>query len=64
MTPTPDSERVLGQITRGEVQAGPEAARRIAIRHETAYGAAFRGSPAEALLLALARAQREAGATS
>ncbi|WP_211303270.1 hypothetical protein [Streptomyces milbemycinicus] len=33
-----DHERVLGQMARGEVLAGPEAARRIAARHEAAYG--------------------------
>lgn len=41
LTLTPDAERVLGQIARGEVLAGPEAARQIAARHEAAYGAAF-----------------------
>ncbi|MGW5123220.1 hypothetical protein ACWEQ7_03990 [Streptomyces sp. NPDC004069] len=39
-----DSERVLGQIARGEVVAGPEAARRIAARHQEAYGAAVWGA--------------------
>ncbi|MBO0804251.1 MAG: hypothetical protein J2P25_14400, partial [Nocardiopsaceae bacterium] len=34
----PDAERILGQIRRGEVQAGPEGARRIAAWHEAAYG--------------------------
>ncbi|MGO4422471.1 hypothetical protein AB4Z54_28135 [Streptomyces sp. MCAF7] len=33
-----DHERVLGQMARGEVLAGPEGARRIAARHEAAYG--------------------------
>ncbi|PWG13943.1 hypothetical protein DF268_08750 [Streptomyces sp. V2] len=33
-----DAARVTGQIARGEVLAGPEGARRIAARHETAYG--------------------------
>ncbi|MEV7422824.1 hypothetical protein [Streptomyces sp. NPDC091212] len=32
------AEHVLGQIARGEVRAGPEAAREIAARHQTAYG--------------------------
>ncbi|MEO3978835.1 hypothetical protein [Streptomyces sp. CAU 1734] len=33
-----DSERILGQIERGEVRAGPSAAREIAARHQKAYG--------------------------
>lgn len=33
-----DSERVLGQIERGEVWCGPDAARAIAARHQDAYG--------------------------
>lgn len=33
-----DAARITGQIARGEVLAGPEGARRIAARHETAYG--------------------------
>ncbi|MEV0525990.1 hypothetical protein AB0I66_21375 [Streptomyces sp. NPDC050439] len=49
-----DTERVLGQIERGEVRAGRDAAREIATKAETAYGAAFHGTPAEALLTALA----------
>jgi hypothetical protein len=36
--PQTDAERVLGQIERGEVVAGPEGARMIAARHEEAYG--------------------------
>ena len=36
--PMRDHERVLGQIARGEVQAGPDAARAIAARHQAAYG--------------------------
>lgn len=36
--PTPDHERVLGQIARGEVRTGPDAAREIAARHQAAYG--------------------------
>ncbi|WP_439947254.1 hypothetical protein [Streptomyces sp. BBFR109] len=39
-----EDERVLGQIERGEVLAGPEAARRIAARHQEAYGNAVWGS--------------------
>lgn len=40
---TPDrseSARIIGQIARGEVATDPDAARRIAARHERAYGAA------------------------
>lgn len=37
-----DTERVLGQIERGEVRAGPDAAREIAARAEAAYGGAWR----------------------
>ncbi|MEV5140317.1 hypothetical protein AB0K71_06090 [Streptomyces syringium] len=33
-----DCDRVLGQIARGEVRAGREAAREIAAKHEKAYG--------------------------
>jgi hypothetical protein len=40
--PSPDSERVLGQIQRGEIRVGPDAAREIAARHEAAYGAAWK----------------------
>lgn len=36
-----DTERVLGQIERGEVRAGPEAAREIAAKAEAASGAAW-----------------------
>lgn len=32
IAPLRDDERVLGQITRGEVRAGPDAAREIARR--------------------------------
>jgi hypothetical protein len=42
-TPTTDTERVLGQIERGEVRAGAEAAREIAARHQAAYGDAVWG---------------------
>ncbi|MFC8424002.1 hypothetical protein ACFUN7_24510 [Streptomyces sp. NPDC057236] len=37
-TPMTDTERVLGQIERGEVRAGAEAARQIAAKHQAAYG--------------------------
>lgn len=47
MKPMTDAARVLGQISRGEVQAGPEGARRIAARHEAAYGVVWRTTPAE-----------------
>lgn len=36
--PTTDAERVLGQIERGEVRAGPDAAREIAARQQAQYG--------------------------
>jgi hypothetical protein len=39
--PMSDTDRVLGQIARGEVLAGPSAARQIAARHEAEYGDAF-----------------------
>lgn len=42
MRPMADHERVLGQIERGEVRAGPDAAREIAARHEAAYGDVWR----------------------
>ena len=48
VTQSPDTERVLGQIARGEVVAGREAARRIAARHQEAYGNAVWGPPAGA----------------
>ena len=38
VTPMRDHERVLGQIQRGEVRAGADAAREIAARHQAAYG--------------------------
>ncbi|MGW0821785.1 hypothetical protein [Streptomyces sp. NPDC002845] len=38
---SPDTERVLGQIQRGEIRCGPDAARAIAARHEEAYGHAW-----------------------
>ena len=37
-TPMTDTDRVLGQIERGEVRAGADAARQIAARHQAAYG--------------------------
>lgn len=43
-----DADRITGQITRGEILAGPEGARRIAARHEAAYGAAFTRPAADA----------------
>ncbi|MEV6791316.1 hypothetical protein AB0M87_04790 [Streptomyces sp. NPDC051320] len=47
-TPTPE-QHLLGQIARGEVLAGPDAARRIAARHQAAYGNAVWGqAPADA----------------
>lgn len=48
-TPMRDHERVLGQIERGEVRAGADAARVIAAKAEASYGDAFRGTPAEVL---------------
>lgn len=36
--PPSDEERVLGQIERGEVRAGPDAAREIAAKAQAAYG--------------------------
>ncbi|MFD7016039.1 hypothetical protein [Streptomyces sp. NPDC059928] len=36
-----DTDRILGQIERGECRVGPDAAREIAARHEAAYGAAW-----------------------
>ncbi|WP_460071134.1 hypothetical protein [Streptomyces sp. YKOK-I1] len=35
---SPDTERVLGQIERGEIRCDAEAARQIAARHQAAYG--------------------------
>ncbi|MER6235902.1 hypothetical protein ABT185_07475 [Streptomyces clavifer] len=48
MTPATDQQRILGQIERGEMWAGRDAARAIAARHEAAYGDAFArtGEPA------------------
>ncbi|MFF0790419.1 hypothetical protein [Streptomyces spiralis] len=36
--PMRDHERVLGQIERGEIRVGADAAREIAARHQEAYG--------------------------
>ncbi|MCX3059574.1 hypothetical protein [Streptomyces beihaiensis] len=41
MTPTTDAARIIGQIERGEIRCGPDAAREIAARAEAAYGAAW-----------------------
>jgi hypothetical protein len=41
VSPSFDTERVLGQIERGELRCGPDAAREIAARAEEQYGAAF-----------------------
>jgi predicted transcriptional regulator len=49
LAPRLDHERVIGQIERGEAWVGPDAARKIASRHEEEYGEAFTGSPAEVL---------------
>lgn len=38
-----DAARVLGQIQRGEIRAGADAAREIAARHQAAYGDAVWG---------------------
>src|SRR5690606_24736430 len=45
-TPMSDAQRVLGQIERGEVRAGAEAARQIAAKHQAAYGDAVWGPTA------------------
>jgi hypothetical protein len=63
ITPSPDTERVLGQIERGELRCGPGAAREIANRHEDAYGDAFHGTPAQVLLANLAWADALASLT-
>lgn len=54
VTPTTDAERVVGQIERGEIRCGADAAREIAARHQAAYGGAFLGTPAQVLLANLA----------
>lgn len=61
--PSLDTERVLGQIQRGELRCGADAARVIAARHEDAYGDAFHGTPAQALLASLAWADTLASLT-
>lgn len=63
MAPTTDAERVLGQIQRGELRCGRDAAREIAAHQEEAYGGAFNGTPAEALLKTLAWADTLASLT-
>lgn len=40
---SPDTERVIGQIARGEMRCGRDAAREIAARHQEAYGNAVWG---------------------
>ncbi|MFI1677002.1 hypothetical protein [Streptomyces sp. NPDC020607] len=45
MSQRTDSERVLGQIERGEIRVGRDAAREIAARAEAAYGAAWHRGP-------------------
>ncbi|MEV7793369.1 hypothetical protein AB0O68_15455 [Streptomyces sp. NPDC087512] len=46
--PLPDAERVLGQIQRGEIRCGANAAREIAARHQAAYGNAVWGPDKDA----------------
>jgi hypothetical protein len=41
MRPVTVEEHLLGQIERGEVRVGPDAAREIAARHEARYGAVW-----------------------
>ena len=62
--PSLDTERVLGQIERGELRCGRNAAREIADRQEDAYGEAFHGTPAEALRRQLAWGQAIAALTT
>jgi hypothetical protein len=62
--PSLDTERVLGQIERGEIRCGRNAAREIAERQEDAYGIAFNGTPAEALLNGIAWGEAFAALTS
>ncbi|MFJ9037414.1 hypothetical protein ACIRF8_12605 [Streptomyces sp. NPDC102406] len=52
MRQSTDTERVLGQIERGEVRAGRDAAREIAARAEAAYGAVWPADHARAEALA------------
>jgi len=63
-TPMTDTQRVLGQIERGEVRADADAARQIAARSEEQYGAAFHGTPAEALRAQLRTAAVVEGGTT
>ncbi len=51
---SPDVLRVLDRIESGQIWCGTDAARTIAARHEEAYGAAFHGTPAQALCKQLA----------
>ncbi|QJT04402.1 hypothetical protein G9272_32310 [Streptomyces asoensis] len=44
ITPSADTDRVLGQIDRGEIRCGADAAREIAARHQAAYGDAVWGA--------------------
>ncbi|MYU22905.1 hypothetical protein [Streptomyces sp. SID8352] len=53
--PITDAARILGQIQRGEIRAGADAAREIAARHQAAYGNAVWGpAPDDAWADALA----------
>jgi hypothetical protein len=45
--PSSDTERVLGQIERGEIRCGADAAREIAARHQAAYGDTVWGPDAD-----------------
>ena len=55
--PTRDADRVLGQIARGEVVAGPEGARRIAAKHQGAYGNTVWGPTARTTKVSRAAAE-------
>lgn len=60
-----DADRVLGQIERGEVRVGPDAAREIAARHEARYGSVWAKDRAWAEAVAdLGAAKASAVATS
>lgn len=59
--PSLETERVLGQIERGEIWCGPDAARAIAARHEEAYGAAFAGPSSDDAAWADAMAELTSG---
>lgn len=43
VAPSADTERILGQINRGEIRCGADAAREIAAKHQAAYGDAVWG---------------------